>query len=151
MDSALAQRIIKARSGHGWSQADLAEVSGIAAPQISRYEQGKNIPRPTVVAKLAKALAVSFEWLAYGKGAAEDGSLVTRYPISQKLVEVLELDDELLDAVELLARESGLTVEMTIKQALLAHARKLKAEAEASAAPDEIATRVKPTPDKKKP
>lgn len=136
MDNALAQRIIKARSGHGWSQADLAEVSGVAAAQISRYEQGRNTPRPAVVAKLAKALAVSFEWLAYGTGEPEDGSEVPAYPVSQKLVEVLDLDEELLDAVELLAKQSGLTIEMTIKQTLLAHARKLRAERDAIAAPD---------------
>lgn len=66
MDTALAQRIIKARSARGWSQADLAEISGIAPAQISRYEQGRNAPRPPVLAKLAKALEVDFDWLAMG-------------------------------------------------------------------------------------
>lgn len=149
MDNALALRIIKARSGHGWSQADLAEVSGVAAAQISRYEQGRNTPRPEVIAKLAKALAVSFEWLAYGKGDAEDGSEVPRYPDSQKLIEVLELDDELLEAVELLAKESGLTIEMTIKQALLARAHQLKTAAEASKSLKKKATKAASHPVKK--
>lgn len=132
MDNPLAQRIIKARSGHGWSQAELAEVSGIAAAQISRYEQGRNVPRPPVIAKLAKALAVSFEWLAYGKGDPEDGSDVPQYPASQKLIGAIELDGELLDAVELMAKESGLSIEMTIKRTLLDYARKLRADAESA-------------------
>lgn len=125
MDTAIAQRLIKARSGHGWSQADLAEVSGIAPPQISRYEQGKNLPRPAVVAKLAKALAVSFEWLAYGEGEPENESEVPVYPNSQKLLGSLELDDELYKALQFLAKKSGLTIEMAMKQALLESARRL--------------------------
>jgi len=72
MDTALAQRIIKARSARGWSQADLAEISGIAPAQISRYEQGRNAPRPPVLAKLAKALEVDFDWLATGDSPPSD-------------------------------------------------------------------------------
>lgn len=67
MDKALAQRIIKTRSSLGWSQADLAQASGIAAAQISRYEQGRSQPRPEVLAKISKALSVDFEWLLKGE------------------------------------------------------------------------------------
>ncbi|CAB5720048.1 transcriptional repressor DicA [Delftia tsuruhatensis] len=125
MDSELPQRLIKARSGHGWSQADLAEVSGVAPAQISRYEQGRSKPRTEVAAKLAKALAVSFEWLAYGRGNIDDGADVPKYPAAQKLVHTFDLenDPELREAVESLAEESGLTIEMAIKSALLAAAR----------------------------
>ncbi|MDH0776363.1 helix-turn-helix domain-containing protein [Delftia tsuruhatensis] len=136
MDSELPQRLIKARSGHGWSQADLAEVSGVAAAQISRYEQGRSKPRTEVTAKLAKALAVSFEWLAYGRGPIDDGSDVPRYPAAQKLVHTFDLenDPELREAVESLAEESGLTIEMAIKSALLAAARELRGKEEEAAA-----------------
>lgn len=125
MNSELSQRLIKARSGHGWSQADLAEVSGIAAAQISRYEQGRSKPRAEVTAKLAKALAVSFEWLAYGHGHIDDGSEVPKYPATQKLVHTFDLenDPELREAVESLAEKMGLTVEMAVKAALLAAVR----------------------------
>lgn len=136
MDSELSQRLIKARSGHGWSQADLAEVSGVAAAQISRYEQGRSKPRTEVTAKLAKALAVSFEWLAYGRGQIDNGSNVPQYPAAQKLVHIFDLenDPELREAVETLAEESGLTIEMAIKSALLSAARELQQkEAEAAA------------------
>ena len=63
MENELAHRLIKARSAFGWSQADLSEASGVAAAQISRYESGRNQPRPHIIAKLAKALAVSTRWL----------------------------------------------------------------------------------------
>lgn len=125
MDTALAQRIIKARSGHGWSQAELAEVSGIAAAQISRYEQGKNTPRPNVIAKLAKALAVSFEWLAYGEGEIDDGSEVPTHPSHKKHVIELETDEQQRARLEAFAKSRGITYEMALNylmQKLLAMA-----------------------------
>ena len=67
-----ADRLIRSRSQHGWSQLELSKASGVAAAQISRYEQGNNTPRPQVVAKLAAALKVSFDWLL--SGAAKDAA-----------------------------------------------------------------------------
>ncbi|WP_409519960.1 helix-turn-helix domain-containing protein [Pulveribacter sp.] len=128
MEDDLAHRLIKARSGHGWSQAELAEVSGVAAAQISRYEAGRSKPRSEITAKLAKALAVRFEWLAYGQGDIEDGSEVPKYPATQKLLHTFDLenDPELREAVERLADKMGLTIEMTIKTALLKYSRHLQ-------------------------
>lgn len=119
MDSELPQRLIKARSGHGWSQADLAQVSGVAAAQISRYEQGRSKPRSEVVAKLAKALAVSFEWLAFGRGQAEANLEVPAYPADQHLLDPVELDVETYDAVAEIAKAEGWTMEMALKQLFL--------------------------------
>jgi transcriptional regulator with XRE-family HTH domain len=130
MENELAHRLIKARSGHGWSQADLSEVSGVAAAQISRYESGRAKPRPEVVAKLAKSLAVGFEWLAYGTGDIDDGSEVPRYPASQKPVYTLDLgdDEELRSTLEELAQHYGLTLQMAVKTALLEAVKGLKKE-----------------------
>lgn len=109
MDNALAQRLIKARSSHGWSQADLAEVSGVAAAQISRYEQGRTTPRPAVVAKLAKTLEVRFEWLAFGHADSEGTG--SAYPSEQvKRVEI-EMEDALQAAVKRFAQRSGIAYE----------------------------------------
>lgn len=116
MDEYLSQRLVKARSGHGWSQADLAEVSGVAAAQISRYEAGRSKPRAEVVAKLAKALAVSFDWLREGIGHAEIGAEVPKYPVSQSAVMSLEIDAEMQEALEKIAERNGMTVEMVFKQ-----------------------------------
>ncbi|TDF26198.1 XRE family transcriptional regulator [Delftia tsuruhatensis] len=114
MDSELPQRLIKARSGHGWSQADLAEVSGVAAAQISRYEQGRSKPRTEVTAKLAKALAVRFEWLAYGDGSPDAGDLVPEHPKSRKEFIALELTDEQYARIQRFAQSRGITYEMAI-------------------------------------
>lgn len=66
MDNTLASRLVQARSQRGQSQMELATSSGVAAAQISRYESGRSKPRTEVVARLAKALDVSFEWLLNG-------------------------------------------------------------------------------------
>jgi len=66
MDDTLANRLVQARSLRGWSQMDLASSSGVAAAQISRYESGRSKPRTEIVARLAKALEVHFEWLLSG-------------------------------------------------------------------------------------
>ncbi len=116
MENELAHRLVKARSGHGWSQADLSEVSGVAAAQISRYESGRAKPRPEVVAKLAKSLAVGFEWLAYGKGSVDVGATVPRYPSQQTQLLSVELDPELYKGLSELAEKKGITLEMTFKQ-----------------------------------
>ena len=68
----LSERLIKARSERGWSQQDLANSSGIAPAQISRYEVGSNRPRSVVVMRLAKALGVSYEWLQDGDGTRSE-------------------------------------------------------------------------------
>ena len=112
MNEDFQHRLVKARSGHGWSQAELAEVSGIAPAQISRYEQGKSKPRTEVIAKLAKSLAVGFDWLAYGNGEIDEGLAVPLYPNSKTETISVDLDEDLKAAVLQVCRERGITVEM---------------------------------------
>ena len=139
VNSSVGQRLIKARSGHGWSQQELSEVSGVAAAQISRYESGRNTPRPEVIAKLAKAVAVRFEWLAYGEGHIEDGTEVPRYPSSKKVWLELEVDDELRNAVESFAEDEGVSYEMAfnmLTREMVKHADELLAAYKAKNKPE---------------
>ncbi|MFV0675530.1 helix-turn-helix domain-containing protein [Variovorax sp. tm] len=108
------QRLIKARSGHGWSQQELAEVSGVAAAQISRYESGRTSPRSEVAAKLAKALAVSFDWLLRGQGVPEVGAEIAMYPTGRHVYEV-EVDDDVKQQIEQVAIAMGMTNEMAFR------------------------------------
>ena len=119
MENELAHRLIKARSGHGWSQADLSEVSGVAAAQISRYESGRAKPRPEVVAKLAKSLAVGFEWLLDGRGNIDDGSTIPQYPKRMFSNPPLELEDEFHEALSRFAKSEGITIEMAMRAIFL--------------------------------
>ncbi|MDD0814260.1 helix-turn-helix transcriptional regulator [Curvibacter sp. HBC28] len=132
MDGDFPQRLIKARAGHGWSQADLAEVSGVAAAQISRYELGRSRPRSEVIARLAKAMAVSFDWLANARGDIDVDAEVPAYPGSQTLVHTFELseDDELYRALAVIAKHHGVTIEMAAKIGLRQAAEHLASKLE---------------------
>ncbi|WP_126312901.1 helix-turn-helix domain-containing protein [Delftia acidovorans] len=68
-NSGFVDRLRTARIANEFSQADLAHATGIAAAQISRYESGRNYPRPHIIAKLASVLGVTADWLT-GEGQA---------------------------------------------------------------------------------
>lgn len=114
----VASRIAMARSLAGMSQNELALATGIAAPQISRYEQGRNVPRSEKLAKIAKALKVSLESLSAGVCTAVgpvEG--VAGNPL------LVHLEDEsMLEKLGVLANKSGrMTINREINFALLSH------------------------------
>ncbi|WP_446471058.1 helix-turn-helix domain-containing protein [Xenorhabdus stockiae] len=65
-NDSIAARIIERRAMLGLSQNALAQQSNVAPAQISRYESGKRKPSPQVIKRIAEALGVPFDWLAYG-------------------------------------------------------------------------------------
>lgn len=111
----IKDRLIRVRSALGWTQQDLAEASGVAAAQISRYESGRNEPRAEMVAKLAKSLDVQFDWLAHGRGPIEGGHPDRTSPPGVHLIE-MDLTDEELRHLQQYAQAKGLTVEMAARQ-----------------------------------
>jgi transcriptional regulator with XRE-family HTH domain len=58
-----ADRLTKIRELRDLSQAKLAEMVGLHYQQISRYETGKTEPDGEIVARIAKALQVSTDYL----------------------------------------------------------------------------------------
>jgi transcriptional regulator with XRE-family HTH domain len=54
----MAKRIQGLRATRGWSQVELAEKAGISRPYLARLETGRQDPRVSVLAKIAKALKV---------------------------------------------------------------------------------------------
>jgi transcriptional regulator with XRE-family HTH domain len=116
METDFSQRLMKARAGHGWSQADLAEVSGVAAAQISRYEAGRSTPRPAVVSRLAKSLGISFEWLAFGRGNLEDeDGEPPVWPSTYPHVINIEVNDRFLGVIKKWAARDGVTFNMALQ------------------------------------
>lgn len=111
----LASRLIRARSSRGWSQQDLSKASTVAAAQISRYEQGSNAPRPPVIAKLAAALGVSFDWLMSG---SEPSDLEERVPGMRQVSLLLPTD--LLRKLEEAAKTEGHTLGQEVRGRLQA-------------------------------
>ena len=62
----LADRLRKARGDAGYSQAELATVTGISRQSINRYETGRAVPdRPKLLA-WATACHVDYGWLTGG-------------------------------------------------------------------------------------
>ena len=64
------KRLKESRLKKQWSQKELAEKSEVSFEQISRYESGKRIPHKYVLAKLAKVLNVSVDYL---EGLTDEG------------------------------------------------------------------------------
>ncbi|WP_158310064.1 helix-turn-helix domain-containing protein [Bordetella petrii] len=67
------QRVRGARLRFGWTQKELASVSGLTQSAIGNYESGQRTePTSAALIKLAQALDVTPEWLRQGK-EAKDG------------------------------------------------------------------------------
>lgn len=62
-----AQRIRDARERRGLTQAALAAQLGVARPMIAQWETGTRNPWISTLKRLATALDVSYEWLAFGE------------------------------------------------------------------------------------
>lgn len=56
-------RLAQVREKRGLTQAELAESLGLGTQQIYRYENGKTEPDGEIVAKIAKELNVSTDYL----------------------------------------------------------------------------------------
>ena len=59
----VAERIRQERKKRGWRQRDLADITGIARPNIARLESGRRMPKITTLYKIGQALKVSVESL----------------------------------------------------------------------------------------
>jgi transcriptional regulator with XRE-family HTH domain len=60
-------RLVTLRKAKGYTQASLAEASGIHVQQIKRYELGNAQPSVEALIKLAKTLAVSTDALLFNE------------------------------------------------------------------------------------
>lgn len=69
----LARRVRYARNKRGFSQGKLAADSGLKQPDISKIELG-TIGKTTGIARLARALGATPEWLEDGVGPEPDWS-----------------------------------------------------------------------------
>lgn len=67
----LAQRVKTKRRERGLTQGQLAKLSDLKQPDISKIELGR-IEKTTGIARLADALGVSVRWLEIGDGPPND-------------------------------------------------------------------------------
>jgi len=61
----IGKRIYFLRLQNGLTKVQLAKKVGLSPALLSRYEQGKSIPAPSIAEKLAKALGVKTQLLLY--------------------------------------------------------------------------------------
>jgi transcriptional regulator with XRE-family HTH domain len=61
----IGERIKTLRKQTGWSQGELADKVGTDARQISRYENGRITPSLDVAMRIAEALNISLDHLAF--------------------------------------------------------------------------------------
>lgn len=62
-DQTIGERIRKLREAHGWSQVQLADLSGLAGPTVNRIENGQRSGRGDTLKKIADALGVTLDTL----------------------------------------------------------------------------------------
>lgn len=109
-NSSFKDRLIEARVARAMSQTNLAHGAGIAPGQISRYEQGKNVPRPHILAKLAGVLGVNADWLMHGNAESREETQI-RFERSQSggATVVLRPSPELGERMHRMAAVAGIT------------------------------------------
>lgn len=92
-----SRRIKEALERKGYSQQDLADLSGINKSSISHYVNGTHAPGNISAYKMAKVLGVSPEWLM---GFDEDMLKETEFTTaSASLVSKIRQDKELTEAL----------------------------------------------------
>ena len=111
----IGNRIKSARLARDKKQDWLAEEIGVRQSTISAWERGKKDPTTENMSRVAKALAVNFEWLATGRGEMEQQYQPARIVLSEAMPEYNSYTEEqreflrLFDALPKGKRETLLT------------------------------------------
>ena len=87
-------------------QATLAKHVDVVQTAVSSWEQGINSPKRREIAKLAKALKVTEEWLEFGSEADYPGRAPSAKSTSSALASPTQENHALLEAVVKLALEA---------------------------------------------
>ena len=88
------------RKEKGLTQEDLVKQSGVAVSQIRRYEADKSSPTLGVVTRLAKALGVSIDDLAFDKATGVAATKLMDRELLEQFEMVSALDEEEREAVK---------------------------------------------------
>jgi transcriptional regulator with XRE-family HTH domain len=76
--SEMGRRVNEKRKAMRFSQEELAEMADVSKQTISMIENGKQEPGAKVVAKIAKALDMSADYLLTGERTDEDMHILDR-------------------------------------------------------------------------
>lgn len=116
----VGQRIKQTREMENMTQAELGEKIGVSGVAIMRYEKGTRQPRPEQLQRIAAALNVSAGFLLDGSERRKVGKwLVEKAWKSDKASRLyMCIDSDLLDFMETLSKECGLSLEDKIEEIL---------------------------------
>lgn len=105
----LAKRIKSSRTLRKMTQITLAEIVGVSTSSISQYESETDMasePSVKTLEKIARALDVSFEWLATGRGKQDIEEFLVditeMYKSDDRLVVLTSEQKKVLDVYEIL-------------------------------------------------
>lgn len=87
MDKQFRKRLKYARDLRGLTMEEVAQTVGVSYQSYQQWESGASTPRPVRLPKLAQALQVSEQWLAYGDQALA--------PVSDRVTSVTSKTTEL--------------------------------------------------------
>ena len=68
----LDQRITATRKARGMSMSTLADLCGVSTSAVSNWESGNSTPREESLARLARSLGVTREYLETGTAGASE-------------------------------------------------------------------------------
>jgi transcriptional regulator with XRE-family HTH domain len=88
------RNLSKYRKAKGLTQEDLVKKSGVAISQIRRYEADKSSPTLDVLRRLAKALGVSIDELAFDKASGVAASRLMDSEILEQFEMVSSLTED---------------------------------------------------------
>ena len=88
------------RKEKGLTQEDLVKRSGVAISQIRRYEADKSSPTLDVVTRLARALGVSLDELAFDKTTGVAASKLMDRELLEQFEMISALDEDERQAVK---------------------------------------------------
>jgi transcriptional regulator with XRE-family HTH domain len=86
------ERLHRYREDRGLSQRQLAQLAGIDAMSISRYERGATLPTADALAEIAKTLHVTADALLFGKANRQEQPKIKNVLLLQRLEDISNLD-----------------------------------------------------------
>ena len=108
-------RLKQARNQNNLSQKELAQLIDVHVMNISRYERGENLPSTDILAKMARALKVTTDYLMNGaiteqaETTISDKELLAQFQKLEKLpTEKKNVIKEVIEAYILKATIQGL-------------------------------------------
>lgn len=109
----LSQRLKQLRSENNLTQAQLADILGIAKTTLAAYEQGKSEPNITLLIKMANYFSVTIDYIV-GKTNCSN----TDY---QPISDILSIDEKTIETLVLLSATTSQYSQLDYLEAIIQH------------------------------